>query len=126
MNITASVRVSAEHVRDYHRRNPLCFAGPPASGRWQRPPAATDLDEVGVEVLTRLQPDTAFGERLDRAVHDRGPARLHRFEEVGVGDETQSLVPRVVRRCEMGVDVVVVAEHVLPNIEHSALKPRWS
>ncbi len=53
-HVTASVRVSAAHVRDYHRRNPLRFAAPPASGRWQRPPAATGLDEVGPVIAAHL------------------------------------------------------------------------
>jgi [acyl-carrier-protein] S-malonyltransferase len=53
-HVTASVWVSAAHVRDYHRRNPLRFADPPASGRWQRPPAATDLGEVGPVIAAHL------------------------------------------------------------------------
>src|SRR3546814_19770908 len=41
--------------------------------------------------------------------HDRCLARLHRLEEIGVGDEAQPLFPRVVGRGE-GLGVIMVAE----------------
>ena len=54
-HVTASVRVSAETVRNYHRRNPYRFAERPvAPGRWQSPPVPTDFDEAAPAIAAHL------------------------------------------------------------------------
>ena len=67
-------------------------------------------DDIGVEFAARLQANAACGKALDLIGDDVRLARLDGAEEVGVGRETQPLVPRIVTRREMGGDVVVVAE----------------
>src|SRR3546814_7986803 len=57
-------------------------------------------DDVGVEMLAGLQLDAALVETLDMIGDDRRLARLHRLEKIGVGDEAQPLIPRVVGRGE--------------------------
>src|SRR3546814_10749919 len=69
-------------------------------------------DDVGVEMLARLELDAALVETLDMVGDDRRLARLHRFEEIGVGTEAQSLVPRVIGRGE-GDRVIAVAQRRL-------------
>ncbi|MCH9734415.1 MAG: malonyl CoA-ACP transacylase [Actinomycetia bacterium] len=53
-HVTASVRVGAAQVLDYHRRNPLRFVGPPTTGRWQRPPAVPDFEEIEPVIAAHL------------------------------------------------------------------------
>src|SRR3546814_15036649 len=69
-------------------------------------------DDVGVEMLAGLQLDAALVETLDMIGDDRRLARLHRLEKIGVGDEAQPLIPRVVGRGE-GDGVIAVAERGL-------------
>ncbi|GJF10126.1 malonyl CoA-ACP transacylase [Mycolicibacterium cyprinidarum] len=54
-HVTAAVRISAEQVRDYHRRNPLRFAmGPSVPGAWRCASAGADLDEVRPAITAHL------------------------------------------------------------------------
>lgn len=54
-HVTASVRVSAQQVRDYHCRNPFRFAERAVvPGGWQREPVGADLDEVRAVIAAHL------------------------------------------------------------------------
>ena len=66
-------------------------------------------DHVGLQLGARRELEPLLGERLDAVGHDRRAARADRLEQVAVGHEAQALVPRVVARREVGVDVVAVA-----------------
>ena len=55
----------------------------------------------------RIELDSRLGETLDGVGDDVGLAGLDRLEQVGVGHEADPLVPRVVRRREVGVDLVL-------------------
>ena len=67
-------------------------------------------DDVGVEVPAGFERDAGgvdmvdvVGDHLGAAVGDGGV-------QVGVGDQAQPLIPRVVARLEVGVDVVAVGQ----------------
>ena len=76
---------------------------PPRKSRL-RPVAV--IDDVGLQLAARLELDPALGEGLDPVGDDLGAAVADRPEEVGVGDQAEALVPGVVARLEVGVDVV--------------------
>src|SRR3546814_19162402 len=63
-------------------------------------------------MLAGLQLDASLVETLDMIGDDRRLARLHRLEKIGVGDEAQPLIPRVVGRGE-GDGVIAVTERGL-------------
>ena len=63
-------------------------------------------------------PDPVGGEPHDVVGHDRGVTRTQRPEERAVGGDAESLVPRVVARLEVSVDVEVVGQapgHLCPQ-----------
>ena len=75
-------------------------------------------DQVGRQLLAGREPHARLGEGLELAGDDRGPAGRDRLEEIAVGHETDALVPGVVARVEVGVDVVVLrklAAHALAD-----------
>ena len=61
-------------------------------------------DDVGLDLLARRQPYAALGERVDRVGDERGVSLAQRPEQVAVGDEAETLVPRVVLRTEVGIE----------------------
>jgi hypothetical protein len=63
-------------------------------------------------VLARFQLDARRIELLDMIGHDRRLVGFHRLEEIGVGDEAEALVPRVIGRGE-SFGVVAVAKALL-------------
>jgi len=63
-------------------------------------------DDVGIEVRTGFERDTGGVEVADVVGDHGGAALADRGVEVGVGDQAHPLVPRVVARLEVGVDVV--------------------
>ncbi len=69
-------------------------------------------DHVGVEMLARFELDAGLVEAFDMIGDDRGLARLHRFEKVGIGDKAEPLVPRIIGRGESD-GIVTVAERLL-------------
>ena len=76
---------------------------PPSASRLS--PVAVTID-VGLELRAGREPDARLGERLDLVGDDRRAAARDRLEQVAVGHEAQALVPRVVARREVRVDVV--------------------
>lgn len=67
-------------------------------------------DEVGVEVVAGLERDPGLGEPLDPVGDDGGAAVAQRGEEVAVGAEAQALIPRLVRRVEVGVHGIALRQ----------------
>ena len=79
------------------------------------PPNAFRLSPVAVTTMSAgsSSPDVSsrpWGERVDPVGHDRRVAPADRPEQVSVGHQAQALVPGVVRRTEVGVDVVPVGQ----------------
>ena len=70
-------------------------------------------DHVGLQLLARLELDPARGEVVDAVGDDLGAAVVERFEEVAVGHDAEPLVPGVVVRLEVRVDVVARRERLL-------------
>ncbi len=62
-------------------------------------------DDVGLDLLPGPQLHPALGEGLDLVGHDRGLTMAETPEQVAVRDQTDPLVPGVVARLEVGVDV---------------------
>ena len=83
--------------------------------RSRMPPRKSRLRPVAVTTTSAsssragLELDPALGEGLDAVGDDLGAAVGERLEEVGVGDQAEPLVPGVVARLEVGVDVVAGA-----------------
>ena len=90
---------------------------PPSS---QQVEAGRGDDDVGLELGARLQPDAVLGERLDLVGDDRGAPAADRLEQVAVGHQAHALVPRVVARAEVGVDVVAGRELALDALAEHA------
>src|SRR3546814_13890747 len=82
-------------------------------------------DDVGFEMLARFELNARRVETLDRIGYDRRLARLHRLEEIGVGDEAPPLFPRVVGRGE-GLGVILVPEVRLKLVGQACLDLRVS
>ena len=61
-------------------------------------------DDVGVEVLSRIQRDAGGVDVVDVVGHQFDAAGADRREQVAVGDQAHALVPRVVARLEVHVD----------------------
>ena len=57
-----------------------------------------------------LQQDPVLGEPLDVVGDDRGLAAANGREQIAVGHKAQPLIPRVVSRVEVGVDVVALGQ----------------
>src|SRR5439155_1361936 len=121
------VRYAGEHhalVRHGFRKFDLAAVdGEPDAAEDQELESGGGDDDVGGEFGTGLQAQARLGEPGD-VVGDHGdPALADRGEQVAVGDEAQSLVPRLVARLEMRVDVVAggqltdrrLAEHRLDD-----------
>ena len=67
-------------------------------------------DDVGRDLLARFEPKAVLGEGLDLVGHDRRFAGPDRLEQIAVRDEAKALIPWVVTRLKMGVDVVVLRQ----------------
>ena len=63
--------------------------------------------DIGRQVSAGLQKDSVAGEGIDLVRDDRDRAAADRFEQVAVGDHADALVPHVVARREMPVDIEV-------------------
>src|SRR5262245_52923722 len=72
-----------------------------------------------------FEQEPAFGERLDLVGHDRDAAFAYRSEEIGIWNEAEPLVPRVVARREMLCDVFL-PELVAHSTRHHSLEKRRS
>ncbi len=79
-------------------------------------------DDVGLEVVARLQLDPGLGERDDPIGDDRHGACLDRLEQVAVGHEAETLIPRRVARREVRVDVVLGPERLANPTDEVALR----
>ena len=64
-------------------------------------------DEIGLKRFPRTQADAPFGEGLDMVGHNRDLAGFDRLEQVTVRDQAQALLPGVVTRGEMLLDIIV-------------------
>ena len=69
-------------------------------------------DDVGADQLARFRQDTFRHETIDVVGNDLRPMRLDRFEQIGIGHQTQALVPWIIGRGE-GFGIVVIAEMLL-------------
>ena len=67
-------------------------------------------DDVGIEVSTGFECDTGGVEMVDVVSDHIGAAIADGAVQVSVGDQAHPLVPRVVPRLEVGVDVVTVGQ----------------
>jgi len=106
------VRHSGEHqalvgqaAGQVHRRA-VDREGDAAEGE-QLQPGGGD-DDVGGQLAARLQQDAVLGEPDDPVGDHRRLTLPDGPEQVGVGHRAHPLVPRVVGRVEMGVDVVAL------------------
>ena len=63
-------------------------------------------DDIGLELVTGLEADAGAGEGVDPVGDHRGTPVADRTEQVTVRHDAQPLVPRVVLRGEVRVDVV--------------------
>ena len=66
--------------------------------------------DVGPQLGAGFEYHGPFGESLDPVGDHRGPPVPDDLEQVAVGHQAQPLVPRVVHRLEVGVDVVPVRQ----------------
>ena len=67
-------------------------------------------DHVRLELVARHQPDPGRGEGVDVVGDHVGPALADDLEQVAIRHQAQPLVPRVVRRPEVPVDVVPLGQ----------------
>ena len=77
--------------------------------------------DVGRQGLTRGQHDAVLGETLDGVGHDRGAALADLAEQVAVWHQADALVPRLVTRREMGVDVIAGRKLLGRHADHPGL-----
>src|SRR5207248_7137609 len=83
----------------------------PADG--QHVEAGGGHDDVGGEILTRAQANAGLGEGVDLVGDDVDRVLLDRLEQIAVRDDAHALVPRVVRRLEVLVDVEAFGQVLL-------------
>ena len=63
-------------------------------------------DDVGLKLAAAFQRDAVLREAGDPVGDDLDLAAADRLEQIGVGDEADALVPGIVGRTEMAIDVV--------------------
>ena len=95
-------------------------ADPDAAQRLQLDAGRGD-DDVGVEVSAGAQRDAGGVHVVDVIGHHVDVARRDGLVEVAVEDEAHPLIPRVVRRREMGVDVVARGQVLLGDAAQQTL-----
>ena len=74
-------------------------------------------DHVGFEMLAATESDSRLGEPVDVIGDDRRRPILDRLEQIAVGHRAHTLVPRVVPRREVWIDVVSLGELQLHSSE---------
>lgn len=62
-------------------------------------------DDVSVQLASTLEGNATFVEFVNMVGHNRGSARTQALEEVRIGDDANSLIPWVVRRSEVFLNV---------------------
>ena len=78
-------------------------------------------DQVGLEFLAGLEPDSRLSERVDVVGDHRCISRPDRPVEVAIREQAQALVPGVIGRREVGVDVIVGAESLPDPVQQQFL-----
>ena len=71
-------------------------------------------------MLTGLKHDPSFGNPLDVLGHNGGFTRFYYLEQIVVGPQAQTLVPRVVSRCKVLLDVDNVTDFLMHFLQQTA------
>ena len=79
-------------------------------------------DNIGGQRLARRQLDAFRHEAVDRVGNYRNRPRLDCFEQVRIGHRTYALVPRIVARRKMRLDVVIGAKRLLNHADQPLLR----
>jgi hypothetical protein len=79
--------------------------------------------DIGFDLLAGFEPQPGGREPLDLAGHHRHASSLHRIEQISVRQQAEALVPRLVSRREMTIDVVAGGKKIPHRLDQPRLCP---